>query len=79
MHTVEIIARWNNIHQKIEIIRNIDFIERQAFVKRGQIGLFSVINRYDLGYNYIEPLLYFIQKYRVICPLKILEKEEKRA
>lgn len=68
MHTVEIIARWNNIHQKIEIIRNIDFIERQAFVKRAQIGLFSVINRYDLGYNYIEPLLYFIQKYRVICP-----------
>lgn len=79
MHTVEIIERWNNIHQKIEIIRNIDFIERQAFVKRGQIGLFSVINRYDLGYNYIEPLLYFIQKYRVICPAENSWKREKKS
>lgn len=43
-----------HLDHKVEIIGNIDFIERQAFVKRSQIGLFSVINRYDLGYNILN-------------------------
>lgn len=56
---------------KIEIIRNIDFIERQ-------IGLFSVINRYDLGcsiLNHYSNNIFYSKILVVICSLKILGKK----
>lgn len=47
-------------------------------MKRSRIGLFSVINRYDLGYtilnHYSNDIIFYS---KISSYLKILEKEEK--